>query len=239
MSILECYNTKLIRVRSGRGVAGAAIKYKRGDDGSDRVLCVAPQFISGQEYIISATNEDGRDDDETLTPFDFSTTQFEGFTVAKEEVIVQPVYDEKRKQYTVCFFERGEYHLKNKEDSALVIMNIKYEAAKHGVDSHLYYGQKLKINRKQNRSSKYIQVSYCVWNNWKHSCTPEKDQNEFPTYIEPKQQRYWPWKSRRPAKVQDLTKVTSTKNLRNTYVCDGKLKPEEKKSERSIMNTLN
>ena len=67
MSILECYNTKIIPMRNGRGIAGAHIKYKRGDDGSDRVLCVTPQFISGQEYVISATNEDGRDDDETFS----------------------------------------------------------------------------------------------------------------------------------------------------------------------------
>ena len=90
MSILECYNTKIIPMRNGRGIAGAHIKYKRGDDGSDRVLCVTPQFISGQEYVISATNEDGKDDDETLTPFDFSETQFEGFTVSKEEAVVKP-----------------------------------------------------------------------------------------------------------------------------------------------------
>ena len=73
-SITECYNTKIIPMRSGRGIAGAHVKYKRGDDGSDRVLCVAPQFISGQAYIISATNEDGRDDDESLTPFNFEDT---------------------------------------------------------------------------------------------------------------------------------------------------------------------
>ena len=42
MSILECYNTKIIPMRNGRGIAGAHIKYKRGDDGSDRVLCVTP-----------------------------------------------------------------------------------------------------------------------------------------------------------------------------------------------------
>ena len=237
-SIRECYNTKIIPMRSGRGIAGAHVKYKRGDDGSDRVLCVAPQFISGQEYIISATNEDGRDDDESLTPFNFAETQFEGFTASKQEVVVEPVYNEQRKHYTVCFYERGEYHLKTKEDGALVIMNIKYEAAKHGVDPHLYYGRALKVNRKQNRSSKYIQISYCVWNNWKHSSTPEKDQNEFPSYIEPKEQKYWPWKSHRPAKVQDMSKVTSTKSLRNTHLCDGVAKPQSEKSERSIMNAL-
>ena len=227
-SITECYNTKIIPMRSGRGIAGAHVKYKRGDDGSDRVLCVAPQFIR-QAYIISATNEDGRDDDESLTPFNFEDTQFEGFTASKQEVVVEPVYNEQRKHYTVCFYERGRIPSKNKRRRALVIMNIKYEAAKHGVDPHLYYGRKLKVNRKQNRSSKYIQVSYCVWNNWKHSCTPEKDQNEYPSYIEPKEQKYWPWKSHRPAKIQDISKVTSTKNLRNTHLCDGVTKPQGKK----------
>ena len=162
-SITECYNTKIIPMRSGRGIAGAHVKYKRGDDGSDRVLCVAPQFISGQAYIISATNEDGRDDDESLTPFNFEDTQFEGFTASKQEVVVEPVYNEQRKHYTVCFYERGEYHLKTKEDGALVIMNIKYEAAKHGVDPHLYYFTKIKSSPKVFIDQViiwHIQVSY-------------------------------------------------------------------------------
>ena len=116
-----------------QGYRRCTCQVQKGDDGSDRVLCVAPQFISGQEYIISATNEDGRDDDESLTPFNFSDTKFEGFTASKQEVVVEPVYNEQRKHFTVCFYERGEYHLKTKEDGALVIMNIKYEAAKHGI----------------------------------------------------------------------------------------------------------
>ena len=50
-SIRECYNTKIIPMRSGRGIAGAHVKYKRGDDGSDRVLCVAPQFFPAKNTL--------------------------------------------------------------------------------------------------------------------------------------------------------------------------------------------
>ena len=164
-SIRECYNTKIIPMRSGRGIAGAHVKYKRGDDGSDRVLCVAPQFISGQEYIISATNEDGRDDDESLTPFNFAETQFEGFTASKQEVVVEPVYNEQRKHYTVCFYERG-YTSKNKRRRCFGDHEHQIRSSKTWSRPTPILWESLKSKpEKQNRSSKYIQISYCVWNN--------------------------------------------------------------------------
>ena len=140
-SITECYNTKIIPMRSGRGIAGAHVKYKRGDDGSDRVLCVAPQFISGQAYIISATNEDGRDDDESLTPFNFEDTHFEGFTASKQEVVVEPVYNGAKIVLALLLSSKRRR----------CIMNIQIRSCKTWSPAPI-----LNLNRKQNRSSKYF-----------------------------------------------------------------------------------
>ena len=87
-SITECYNTKIIPMRSGRGIAGAHVKYKKGDDGSDRV--VSPQFISGQAYIISATVKMEEMMMSRSHPL-LEDTHFEGFTASKQEVVVEPV----------------------------------------------------------------------------------------------------------------------------------------------------
>lgn len=213
---VEIYNTRFTPVRCDRGVVESHVQYLKGAEAADRVLCTVPQLISGTEYTVEATVEDG-DDLSALEKFDFSKCTFSGYTLDHEEVDVKPVrVSEKSNKFSIKFFARGSYHLKNSNGS-IILMNIDAAAAKQGVDTHLYYGKTGKKVIQTKKHQRYIQKIECVWNTWKHSSTPERSHNAFPTYYEPDVKKPFPWmmncKPKKIPKFADLQKKEREKRM--------------------------